>query len=483
MEGFSIPTYQVSQDAENIYIDVACQQSASDAAASPNVVVEGCIFGFHLKPYYLPLVLPGAATNATVEEATAQNAASSSSLPGDDALRFRVTLNKVQRGEHFAGLEQLQPQLLPDDQLKQALADAEQSKGFFQQSSASGGAESADGSVDDAAKELLQQALHSQGLTTINDDNEEAAMDIGTRQAVAAATGSQLPSARGQSFGFGLNGRLAGSLVPAGCADTRNLLEVTDPEAVEPAQRVQIALAYEEQRWDEGIYMDNFLDLDGELAQLLRYQPNVPAAAVSSANTDDESEPNINVEALALLLQLLFALSYDERTNEGEPTVESGWTIAKLSRSLVASTIPGASAGDPASLEAVVASTLVGCMRRALTIPLYRHWELGVACLGDTLCRVQAGNAHVVNALHQIAIRLEEGEDPILCRLSEVWIAPLLAQPPTQLQLSRLGAAMHHVMQKGNVITKKAVGGEAWDLEVCEQAAKQALEDGEGGFV
>jgi len=38
-------------------------------------------------------------------------------------------------------------------------------------------------------------------------------------------------------------------------------------------------------------------------------------------------------------------------------------------------------------------------------------------------------------------------------------------------------------MKRPGVITKERVGGERWDLEVCERAAKEAYESGEGGFV
>ncbi|SPO27982.1 uncharacterized protein UTRI_05125 [Ustilago trichophora] len=473
MDGFSIPSYELSQDADHIYINV----SASGAAATkPNVAVEGRIFGFHLEPYYLPLVLPGAVTRPasdaeTIATVMTDSGASSSSSQGG-ILQFRVTLNKVRRGEQFAGLEQLQPQLLPEDQLKQALADAEQSKGFFQPPPGA-----ADRSSDEAAKALLQQALRNQGLTTVNDDDGEAEIDVRATQAPSAS------SARGQSFGFGFGfrGKFTGTLIPGGCADARNVLEVSNPDTVEPAQREQAALAYEEQRWDEGIYMDNFLDIDGELKHLLRFQPRLPIANTSSAAASTETQ--IDVEALALVLQLLFAFSYDERTNEGDPTVESGWTIAKLCRSLSASTLPQSCTKTATSLESVVASTLIGCVRRVLTIPLYRHWELAMACIRDTLGRIEAGKEHVNNCLHMIATRVEEGEDAILCRLSEVWIAGLIAQPPSQEQLEKLGTVLRNVMQQRNVISKQSVGGEEWDLDVLEEAAKQALEDGEGGFV
>ncbi|TKY89049.1 hypothetical protein EX895_001580 [Sporisorium graminicola] len=483
MDGFTVPDFQVSQDADHVYIDVSCQ---SNAAGMPNIAVEGRIFGFHLDPYYLPLVLTGAVTrpdsDAEALRISAQDDTSRISSSQSRGTAFRVTLNKINRGERFEGLEQVQPQLLPEDQLKQALVDAEQSKGFFQPPSGDGTGSvdvglSAGNSaaVDEAAKALLQQALKSQGLTTMNDDGGEAAMSLDASSEMAKAG----PSTGGLSWGFGWKSTFKGALVPAGCADTRNVLEVSDPGSVEPGQREQAATAFEEQRWDEGIYMDNFLDIDGELAHLMQFQPRIPSSTASSKPSIEDHA--VDVEALALLLQLLFAYSYDERTNEGDPTVESGWTIVKLSRSLAASTLPSTPPGAP--LESVVSSTLIGCVRRALTVPLYRHWELALACIHDALRRLDAGEACVRTCLDQIASRLEEGEDVILCRLSEIWLAPLIAHLPTQAQSEALAACIRRVMQQEDGVTKESVGGERWDLQVLEQAAKQALEDGEGGFV
>ncbi|GAK68336.1 uncharacterized protein PAN0_070d6581 [Moesziomyces antarcticus] len=418
----------------------------------PNIAVEGRIFGFHLEPYYLPLVLPGAVRTPGSDATTVENAQ-------DGTTVFTVTLDKVQRGEQFEGLDGLQAQLLPEDQLKQALVDAEQSKGFFEPASQAG--------EDAEAKSLLQQALRSQGLVTVADNDGEAALDdemISTQQATVKDT------ANAPGFGIGLGGKARGALIPAGCADTRNVLEVADPGSTEPAARYAAAVAYEEERWDEGIYMDNYLDIDGELDHVLRFTPTIPASDTAEVGGEAQT-----VEALAVVVELLFALSYDERTNEGEATVESGWTIAKLSRSLSASSPPRSAE----TLDAVVAATLVGCVRRALTVPLYRHWRLAQACIDDTLLRLRAGRAHVISCLHQIASRLDAGDDAVLQRLQQIWIAPLLAQPPSAEQLQQLSQSIEAVRSG---LAKDTVGGE-WDLEVVEQAAQQAYNDGEGGFV
>ncbi|KAJ9474686.1 Protein SHQ1 [Pseudozyma hubeiensis] len=493
MEGFSVPEYQVSQDAEHVYVDVTCRPATMGAASTtkPNIAVEGRIFGFHHEPHYLPLVLPGAVTRPETDAEALQiiNQAESSAPSSSQSQpsRFRVTLIKVQPGQHFEGLDQVQPQLLPEDQLKQALSDAEQSRGFFRPPGANGADNAGAGvsagnnaEVNEAARALLQQAMQSQGLTLVNDDDGEAAMDDAAIALERVDPASSASSAQDEGFGFGWRSSFKGALIPAGCADTRNVLEVPDPKMVHPGERERIAIAFEEKQWDEGVYMDNFLDVDGEVAHLLRFQPKI-APRTTSNNTSVDNGANIDIEKLALVVQLLFAYSYDERTNEGDPTVESGWTIAKLSRSLSAS-LP-AHLPNNGSLESVVSSTLIGCVRRALTIPLYRHWELAMACIHDTIRRLDAGASHVLDCLVDIARRLEDGGDDILSRLSEIWVMVLVAQPPTQGEVDAVVACIRSVMDLGDIVTKDSVGGEEWDLQVSEQAARQAFEDGEGVFV
>ncbi|GAC98227.1 hypothetical protein PHSY_005816 [Pseudozyma hubeiensis SY62] len=493
MEGFSIPEYQVSQDAGHVYVDVTCRSATTGVASTtkPNIAVEGRIFGFHHEPYYLPLVLQAAVTrpesDAEALQIIDQIDSSAPSSSQSQPSRFRVTLNKVRPGQHFEGLEQVQPQLLPEDQLKQALSDAEQSRGFFQPPGASAAGDANAGvsagnnaEVNEAARALLQQAMQSQGLTSVNDDDGEAAMDDAAIALERVDPASSAPSAQDEGFWFGWKSSFKGALIPAGCADTRNVLEVPDPRTVHPAERERTAVAYEEKQWDEGVYMDNFLDVDGEVAHLLRFQPKT-AERATSKDPSSESGTDIDIEKMALVVQLLFAYSYDERTNEGDPTVESGWTIAKLSRSL--SAFLPAHLPDNASLESVVSSTLIGCVRRALTVPLYRHWELAMVCIHDTIRRLDAGASHVLDCLVDIAHRLEDGGDDILSRLSEIWVMGLVAQPPTQVEVDAVVACIRSVMESGDVVTKDSVGGEEWDLQVSEQAARQAFEDGEGGFV
>lgn len=80
------------------------------------------------------------------------------------------------------------------------------------------------------------------------------------------------------------------------------------------------------------------------------------------------------------LLDVTFAYAYDLRTNSGEHTVESGWTIAKLAPTL--SVLARWSNAHEA---------LVAAVRRSLVYPVYRNWELSMKVLDDVEKILQIG--------------------------------------------------------------------------------------------
>lgn len=76
------------------------------------------------------------------------------------------------------------------------------------------------------------------------------------------------------------------------------------------------------------------------------------------------------------LLDILLAYQYDVRSTLGEETVESGWTVAKLSPTL--QTHLKWTGGDGA-----VKRVVIEFIRRVLTFPLYRSWELALQVVID----------------------------------------------------------------------------------------------------
>uniref|UniRef100_A0A7S2MZ90 Shq1 C-terminal domain-containing protein n=1 Tax=Haptolina brevifila TaxID=156173 RepID=A0A7S2MZ90_9EUKA len=88
------------------------------------------------------------------------------------------------------------------------------------------------------------------------------------------------------------------------------------------------------------------------------------------------------------LVDLLFAYAYDVRTTEGESTVESGWTIRRLS--CLFSWLE--------EFDSVVEVSLA-CVRRSLTYPLVRHLGLACALLRDVEQILRLGAPAVLRSL------------------------------------------------------------------------------------
>ncbi|PWZ01189.1 hypothetical protein BCV70DRAFT_199551 [Testicularia cyperi] len=545
MDGFQIPDYVLSQDDAHVYIDISCTAGpVGSSSTKPALAVEDRIFGFRLDSFYLPLVLPHP-VHAPIETPTASQTTATETAT-ESSIHFRVRLPKHNKGQVFQDLDLLQPQILPDDQLQTAINDAQLNRGFFATPPNSGnqpvsstdyqnavttttttttsssllqdtgsGAE-----IDEAARSLLHRVLQNQNLTTVTDDDGGEAQLYPSSSSSSSIPPSSVAASTAQphaEFGYGPGGVLSSPLIPPGCVDARGILEVVDPTAVSPAQRMAIAESQEHQHWDEGIYMDNFLDQEGEIEHLLQFQPFFSTTTATQKDgledgqgkeeeeEEEECSAGMDVDTACLLVELLFGLSYDERTNLGDPTVESGWTIAKLSRCLSASCTysflspPVQGQGQVSmqaqphpleTLETTLPQVVRACLRRSLSYPLYRHWQLSIQCLHDVISlltlsrRMESGKGKsgIKLQLRCIHDRLNAANDAILSRLAALYIPWLLNHIPSHCQLVALANQLQHILDT-ETINKQTVGGEAWDLEVLELAARQALDDGDGGFV
>ena len=167
------------------------------------------------------------------------------------------------------------------------------------------------------------------------------------------------------------------------------------------------------------------------------------------------------------LVDVLYAYAYDERTTDGEGTVESLWTIRRLSATL--------SWLDPP--DSVHAAAL-GAVRRALCYPLYRHWRLALAVVADVAALLRLGRAAVLRALLRCRATVQAAEHGYL--LHRVWLDDYCVwvqqQPEERLATlaDQLGALQ---------LERDAVG---WPLQAYEELAQgdgEEEDEGEGEVV
>ncbi|KAJ3124311.1 Hsp90 cochaperone shq1 [Physocladia obscura] len=170
-----------------------------------------------------------------------------------------------------------------------------------------------------------------------------------------------------------------------------------------------------------------------------------------------ETEARTVTKSLYLgLVDLCFAYCYDHRTMEGESTVESAWTVAKLSPTLSTFESFG-----------TLHETLVACVRRALAYPLYRNFALCTRVKDDVAILFKLGKRALVKILLGVR-RLMRGDDAcfVFDRLYLedycLWIQSSWCNDKI---IRELGSEIHHYE-----LSKSSIG---WDLEELELLAVQ----------
>ncbi|KAL9940455.1 hypothetical protein V8E36_001160 [Tilletia maclaganii] len=127
-------------------------------------------------------------------------------------------------------------------------------------------------------------------------------------------------------------------------------------------------------------------------------------------------------------------------------------------------------------------SILRASYRRAITFPLHRSWALCEKVRDDVLVLLQAGLKAVSEALAQMEDRLKHAEDVVMHRYAEVWVKPVRDWLEHHGSDQSLALLAIEVKALSPDLTRDLVGGEVWDLELLEAAARDALDEGQGGY-
>lgn len=362
----AFPAFTASQDSTHVHLEIRAE--GCPPTCVPRAVVDaGNVFGLACPHFHLPLIFP----DNTLKDGTSiagQDTLSSYVSLSKKSETIRVALQKQKEGEAVLGLEELKPSVFP------LLEDDEEGRSeerLF-------------------GLEMLQrgrEAIHSQGLPSSN-----------SRKASTSTPRSPLVP------------KTAKTKVHEFYSDSTF-------DADEVASRKVAAYEAEEKHWDEGMYLDNFVDEDGEVKHLI--QANIMARSEKDVFSQEGSPSTIHRDVHLLLLELLLAQAYDHRTMLGESTVESAWTISVLSRSLVVGCLPSSQAEDSAS------SVLVCSMRRQLSYPLYRSWKLSIQVGQDVVASLRAPCCRsLLSTVNHLFER--EAEDEAMSIYSADVLAPLL---------------------------------------------------------
>ncbi|KAF9285378.1 hypothetical protein BGZ68_003935 [Mortierella alpina] len=160
------------------------------------------------------------------------------------------------------------------------------------------------------------------------------------------------------------------------------------------------------------------------------------------------------------LIDILFAYSYDLRVSEGDTTVETAWTICKLSPSMAA-----------LDQFTTLKETVLACYRRALAYPLTRNWNLVNKVLQDVYVIFKLGRRGILRAL--LAIKDVLDHDDVYYIYSKMFIEDYCVwiQSASERVIRTLAHELHHFE-----LEKSELG---WHLEELENLAKETPEDEE----
>jgi len=121
--------------------------------------------------------------------------------------------------------------------------------------------------------------------------------------------------------------------------------------------------------------------------------------------------------AFMTLIDILFAYAYDHRTTDGDPTVESSWTVMILSPSL-------------AWLESynppydTIADVVRWSIRRSLVYPYLRSYTLARNVVGDVCQIMKGGRRTILRCLLQLHRIMEKSESHYL--FNKLYVDPLI---------------------------------------------------------
>ena len=156
---------------------------------------------------------------------------------------------------------------------------------------------------------------------------------------------------------------------------------------------------------------------------------------------------------LCSLVDILYGYAFDHRTTLGDATVESAWTVAKLSCTLCWLDAP-----------ATVREAALACVHRALAYPVFRNWRLALRVLGDVVALLRLGRRAVLRAL--LALRRILARDDGRQYLNTLYVEPY-AVWVQGVDDATLAAAAHELERA--TPAKRDV---RWDLAEIEALAR-----------
>lgn len=383
------PRFTVTQDDEYIYVQIKVS-SIRFNSAGVEVVIDGCMFIFHLSPYYLRLRL----SDELVEDETLNTVEYDSK---QESINCKIL--KAVKGKEFKDL----------DLASKLLAAKNEPK------------------VTDGP--LIQEISNEkESIADIREEGEHFDWEI--KQEVQV---DNTPTTK-----YGFDNLYTGYIVMS-VANGNDINELDDPEHTSPENRVKERLKKENLKFDPEYYAAEYITIkqgDEEeiqingIKRLLGYLPPLCERYQQWFERSDNESKERNVSfpvefteaeqtqmqdhipkkkylindvksQYLTILSILYSYTFEQIENEGQHTTESQWTIGKLT--------PQISMLDQQILlsESLIhfsqiKGIIVTGIRRALSYPLHRNYDLCIKAWQLAIKLLLGGKRLVIKALLDI---------------------------------------------------------------------------------
>lgn len=366
------PRFELTQTEDEVLVVIhAPYANIKDT----EVHVEECDFRFFSNPYYLRLNLPG-----KIEE----NDASTGSYDcekGDFSMRF----SKINKGEHFENLDMISSLLLPSTQKQVQIPNIEV--------------------ISNPVTSETDLPKDNEGVEkddNVDDNNDDG--DDDDEWFIPQSVQSENPYVSLNNSKYGFANKISRALDAFEESWLAEIIDLPRPDETPVNLRRNLREKHESSSFNVVHYIAEYLEPE-QIEECIQFKAGWEVVsekdvAFSEKEIDILKElPNkeyllddkeiLNVSLG--LVDILFGFCYNHRTTLGESTVESGWTVAKLSSSLSWFETFGK-----------LKDVLIACIRRSLCFPLFRNWNLSLKVIEDIKQVLQLGKKYIVKCLCEI---------------------------------------------------------------------------------
>jgi protein SHQ1 len=262
--------------------------------------------------------------------------------------------------------------------------------------------------VTSASKPLIQVIDDSDAKKT---DLEETAIEGDTFNWEIKQGNEEEPSLLKVKYGFN---NLYDSIIAVSISNGNDINELDDPEHTKPDDRIKERLLKENYKFDPEYYAADYMtskyadeDDYSQVRDLLKWEnPLISTNDISF--TEEENNKMLDLPKKVYfvtnpkplyytILSLLFSICFEMRETEGELNTESAWSIGKLTPQLCC--LDQKIMYDDVQSVSMIKAIIITSIRRALSYPLHRNFELSFKAWLDVAHILKRGKKLVLKML------------------------------------------------------------------------------------